>query len=159
MVSNGNHWASLSNAVKCCDFRDLAFQLQEANCLSWPRNSQRVLWVVCCHMLSYNYRITVCMKHLLSPAPKTIKNMHRGSCSAKNVQVHTCSMKCLHIHHNVYSPLGWHVGVVLNSFARKWPLRRLRRTLRVSCATTVPFEFLVEHIFVPRFDARFRVFP
>ena len=49
-------------------------------------------------------------------------------------------------------------GAFANFFLHEnWSCAGLGRTLRVSCATTVPFEFLVEHILVPRFSARFRV--
>ena len=44
-----------------------------------------------------------------------------------------------------------HMGVVPNSFARKWLLRRPWANLARFLRTTVPFALLVEHIFVPRF--------
>ena len=48
-------------------------------------------------------------------------------------------------------------GVVLILLHENGSCLGLGRTLRVSCATAVPLEFLVEHIFVLRFRAHFRV--
>ena len=76
-----HHWANW-----CCD---LAFQLQEANCLSWPRNvseSCESYAIVCYRMLSYVIvccRMTVCLKHLTLGKLLCKKHTHYHSLPAQ----------------------------------------------------------------------------